>query len=114
MELKDFIKGTISDIALAIKELNDEKAGIGLFVNPVDCHCLSKGLSETGDGRLVKDVEFNLSISASETTEAGGGIKINVLKAGISNEANNSTISTVRFSIPVSFPGCEGPKRDFS
>lgn len=50
MELKDFIKGTISDIALAIKELNDEKAGIGLFVNPVDCHCLSKGLSETGDG----------------------------------------------------------------
>ena len=24
MELKDFIKGTISDIAMAIKELNDE------------------------------------------------------------------------------------------
>lgn len=114
MELKDFIKGTIADIAIAIKELNEEGTSIGLLVNPVDCHCLSKGFSETGDGRLVKDIEFNLSISASDTTESGGGIKINVLKAGISNETNNSTVSTIRFSIPVAFPGCDAPKRDYS
>ena len=34
MELKDFIKGTISDIAMAIKELNDEVSDTGLLVNP--------------------------------------------------------------------------------
>lgn len=32
----------------------------------------------------------------------------------ISNEANNSTVSTIRFSIPVVFPGCDAPKRDYS
>lgn len=31
----------------------------------------------------------------------------------ISNEANNSTVSTIRFSIPVVFPGCDTPKRDY-
>lgn len=115
MELKDFVKGTISDIALAIKELNDEKSNIGLLVNPNNYDQVKADkYSFIGDGRLVKDIEFNLSISASDTTEAGGGLKINVLKAGISNETNNSTISTIRFSIPVVFPGCDAPKRDYS
>jgi hypothetical protein len=115
MELKDFVKGTISDIALAIKELNDEKSNIGLLVNPNNYDQIKANeFLFIGDGRLVKDVEFNLSISASDTTEAGGSLKINVLKAGISNEANNSTVSTIRFSIPVVFPGCDAPKRDYS
>lgn len=99
---------------MAIKELNENSKDSGLLVNPSDCHTLSNGLAETGDGRLVKEIEFNLSISASDITEAGGGLKINVLKAGISNETNNSTISTIRFSIPVAFPGCIAPRRDYN
>ena len=114
MELKDFIKGVISDIALATKELNEEYSDTGLLVNPANCHDIAKGLSETGDGRMVRDIEFNLVISASNTTNAGGGLKINVLRAGIDNEVNNSTISTIKFSAPVAFPGSEGPRRDFS
>ena len=114
MELKDFIKGTISDIALAIKELNAEHGSDGLLVNPRGCYSIPNAFASTADDRLVKDMEFNLSIGASDTTEAGGGLKINVLKAGISNETNNSTISTVRFSIPVAFPGCDGPPKDCS
>jgi len=115
IELKDFIKGTISDIALAIKELNEENADIGLLVNPNNYDQIrTNEYSLIGDGRLVKDIEFNLSISASDTTEAGGGLKINVLKAGISNETNNSTVSTIRFSIPVVLPGAACPKRDYS
>lgn len=114
MELKDFIKGVISDIALATKELNEEYSNTGLLVNPANCHDIAKGLSETGDGRMVRDIEFNLVISASNTTNAGGGLKINVLRAGIDNEVNNSTISTIKFSVPVAFPGSEGPRRDFS
>ena len=111
MELKDFIKGTISDIAMAIKELNDEVSDTGLLVNP-DNHEQDKAGNSSfiGDGRIIKDIEFNLSLSASDTTEAGGGLKINVLRAGISNE----TVSTIRFSIPVVFPGCCAPKRDYS
>lgn len=114
MELKDFIKGTISDIALAINELNEEYRDKGILVNPANCHDISKGVSETGDGRLIRDIEFNLVISASNTTSAGGGLKINVLKAGIDNQINNSTLSTIKFSVPVAFPGIDGPKRDYS
>lgn len=115
MELKDFIKGTISDIAIAIKELNEEKSDIGLLVNPNNYDRITKAVfSMIEDGRIAKDIEFNLSISASDTMETGGGIKINVLKAGINNETNNSTISTIKFSIPVVLPGVDCPVRDYS
>lgn len=114
MELKDFIKGTISDIAIAIKELNNEKSDMGLLVNPNNYDCIIKDEYSIGDGRVVKDIEFNLSISASDTTEAGGGIKINVLKAGINNETSNSTVSIIKFSIPVVLPGINCPIRDYS
>lgn len=114
MELKDFIKGTISDIAIAIKELNNEKSDMGLLVNPNNYDRIIKDEYSIGDGRVVKDIEFNLSISASDTTEAGGGIKINVLKAGINNETSNSTVSIIKFSIPVVLPGINCPIRDYS
>lgn len=56
MELKDFVKGTISDIALAIKELNDEKSNIGLLVNPNNYDQIKANeFLFIGDGRLVKD-----------------------------------------------------------
>ena len=73
MELKDFIKGTISDIAMAIKELNNEVSNTGLLVNP-DNHEQDKAGNSSfiGDGRIIKDIEFNLSLSASDITEAGG------------------------------------------
>ncbi len=82
MELKDFIKGTISDIATAIKELNEEKSDIGLLVNPNNYDLITKReYSTIGDGRIVKDIEFNLSISASDTTETGGGYKNKCLES---------------------------------
>ncbi|WP_032557355.1 hypothetical protein [Bacteroides fragilis] len=67
MELKDFIKGTISDIAMAIKELNNEVSNTGLLVNP-DNHEQDKAGNSSfiGDGRIIKDIEFNLSLSASD------------------------------------------------
>lgn len=115
MELKDFIKGTISDIAIAISELNEDYASIGLVVNPKDAYTPSADVSRingNNDERLVKEVEFNLSISASDTKEGVAGIRINVLSAGINNETNNSTVSTVKFSIPVVYPGSIALKKN--
>lgn len=113
MELKDFIKGTITDIATAIKELNEENNDISLFVNPRNFYITErKNEKICGDGRLVEYVDFNLSISASDKKETGGKIAITVLNAGLQNEYNNSTVSTIKFSIPIIFPGSDGPTPD--
>lgn len=108
MELKDFIKGAISDISNSVIELNNEFKDKDVIINPIaDSVGGDKEYIYYRDGRQIQKIDFNLSVSASETVEAGGGIKINVLKAGISNENNNQTISTIRFSLSIVLPTCK-------
>lgn len=108
MELKDFIKGAISDISNSVIELNNEFKDKDVIINPIaDSVGGDKEYIYYKDGRQIQKIDFNLSVSASETVEAGGGIKINVLKAGISNENNNQTISTIRFSLSIVLPTCK-------
>lgn len=103
MELKDFIKTAIRDISDAVTELNDEMGEKGLIVNPTPDDHLD-GMIYTDDGAWIQKVDFNLSISVSDTTECGGGIKINILKAGINNEVNSQTLSSIQFSLNVVLP----------
>lgn len=107
MELKDFIKGTISDISEAIVDLNDRWKDKGLVVNPkkINFHC--EHLSRYEDGRYVQKINFNLIVSASDKNEVGGGVRINVLKAGLSNESKTNNTSSIEFSIPVIYPSGE-------
>ena len=107
MELKDFIKGTISDISNAIVELNEDWSKRGMVVNPRNIKFHNEKLSRYEDGRYVQKINFNLVISASDRNETGGGIMINVLKAGLSNESKTNNTSSIEFSIPVVYPSGE-------
>ena len=111
IELKDFVKGVISDIALAIQELNNDYAGIGLAVNPIGVHHGPSDITIAHDMRLIREVEFSLSITSSNASNAGGGVKLSVLNAGVDNKDEKSTASIIRFSIPVVYPGVELPHR---
>ena len=104
MELKEFIKETISSIADAVYELNEEKSENGLIVNPSKMKWKGESNDLYEDGRIIKNIEFNLSVQASDKNGTGIGLKINIVNAGIGNEKTNSTISTIKFSIPVAFP----------
>ncbi|MFT0551416.1 trypco2 family protein [Bacteroides thetaiotaomicron] len=104
MELKEFIKETISSISDAIYELNEEKTENGLIVNPSKIKWKGETNDLYEDGRIIKNIEFNLSVQASDKNGTGVGLKINIVNAGIGNEKTNSTISTIKFSIPVAFP----------
>lgn len=103
MELKDFIKTTIRDISDAVTELNDEMGDKGLIVNPIPNN-YSEGMIYTEDNRWVQKIEFNLSVTTSDKTEAGGGLKINIIKAGISNAKNDESTSSLRFHVTVALP----------
>lgn len=105
MELKDFIKGAIKDISEAITELNEEMGDSGLRVNPIVDNPMDNVKYAT-DGRIVQDIDFNLQVSASEKTDTGGGVSINVLKAGVNNATDNATVSTIHFQIAVTLPTC--------
>jgi len=106
MELKEFIKEVVKSISDAVNELNNDSTPEGLIVNPK--------LGLNGDGRNTTRIDFNLSVSDSDKTNAGGGLKINVISAGINKETNNNTISTVSFCLDVILPGADAPERNYS
>lgn len=115
MELKDFIKGTVTAISESITELNEE-LGDKASVSPSnfkwdgDNALPDKGLVVTTKiinkkehVRQVIDVEFNLSITEVKSNVKGGGVKIKVVDAGVNSKKEIENFNTVKFSIPVAF-----------
>ena len=104
MELKDFIKKTVTEISSAIIELNQDKdVKFGLAINPIpDNHV--EGTKYTNDGRVIQDIEFNLQVSVSEKTDIGGKLGIKVLNVGMSNGKSEETVNTIKFSLSVALP----------
>ncbi len=104
MEIKEFIKEVIGDITDAVIEINSEKRSSGVIVCPSKFSSKGEIFSITEDGRMVRNVDFNLSVVVSGKNEANAGLKISIARVGIGNETTNSTTSTISFSIPVAFP----------
>lgn len=88
MDIKDFIKGTISGISDAVRELNAEKGKEGLVIAPSNYKHIEKvSYLKLHDERVVEMIEFNLAVTVSDKSNTGGGLKISVLNAGINSEA---------------------------
>lgn len=95
MELKDFIKNVLSDIANAVKESQTELKDVAI-VNPPSS--TSQYAGGTISHYAIKDVEFDIALSAS--SEKGGKAGISVLAGNLASTSREST--RVKFSIPVS------------
>ena len=96
MDIKTFVTTTLREIIEGIEdaatEVKQETSGDGA-VNPV-----------RREGRKINNIDFDLAVTTSETAEAGGGIKVMGIGAtgGLATEA--STVSRIKFQVPVRFP----------
>jgi hypothetical protein len=101
LELEEFIRTSLLQIMKAIKsaaeEWGAEGSGEGV-INP------------SWDGpedfrNRVRDVTFDIAVTAASKTEGGGGGGIRVLALDFSGKAahssENSTASRISFSIPI-------------
>ena len=119
MELKDFIKGVISDITNAVKECQEELDN-GAIVSPVNGKSVEVAHTVQGD-KKISYVDFELAVTASSETSANGerkgGIEVKSSFLGfqiggkiddrVTNESNkqiNENISKIKFSIPIIYP----------
>ncbi len=117
MELKEFIKGTITAIAESVEELNlDLKDQVE--VNPKGVHSLGDcktttdvlvNVLEYHEGTitpkwctLIQNIEFNLVITEAKSNQKGGGLRIEVFSAGVNTKKEIENMNTVKFSIPIS------------
>lgn len=109
MELKDFIKATITGIVAAVDELNEELKETGAVVDPhyvrFEGDNINKMLyndsSKAKQESFVHEIEFNLTVSEMNRTDGKAGVAIKVIEAGVSSKAGTESQNTVKFSIPV-------------
>ena len=109
MDIKDFIKSTVTQISEAVKELNEELSnnGEGTIVNPYNVQRHQKVTSESGWGTIT-DINFDLCVTAESGKEASGkvGVFSSIVGWGVSGKEDNSnkSISRIQFTIPVMLP----------
>lgn len=103
MELKEFVKTAIRDIANAVSELNEEMSSTGLLVNPIPNNH-QNDMVYSSDGRCLQKIEFNVSVTTSETTEGGGNLKLYVAKADLNKKVSDESVNSLKFHITVALP----------
>ncbi len=119
MELKDFIKKTLLDIAGAIKETN-ENNDTNIIVNPKEVSGSAKESQqayssdehgETVDVRPIQKIRFDIAVTTGGSVqgEAGTGINVAGIKLGGSGKATDKheNVSHIQFEIPIALPNGE-------
>ncbi|MBU2998965.1 hypothetical protein KO491_03875 [Roseovarius nubinhibens] len=110
MDIKDFIKETISGIVEAAHELHAELDSKSIYINPprsVSHPGLFDENSPAQTHRQIQEIEFDIAVTASSDTKAGGKAGLRILEIGATAEGAHSRaseeVSRVKFTIPVTF-----------
>lgn len=115
MELKEFIKEAVSQIADAVTELNEGTTEFKLIANPIRTSSGdSSDLIILDDGcRKITNIDFNLSLTTSENkgSDAKIGVFASVVGIGASSNENaqNESVSKINFTLPVLLPSKRAP-----
>ncbi|AIT09584.1 hypothetical protein LO80_06140 [Candidatus Francisella endociliophora] len=129
MNLKDFIKETITQIGESIIEIQEhfDNGRIDAIVNPREIEKSSNPnypaqykttyitwgterikKEKKDDPRVVNDIEFDVAVTVEQDDTKGVGGKLKVFGAGIGAEANQinklANVSNVKFKIPFVMP----------
>ncbi|EJG1555236.1 hypothetical protein [Vibrio parahaemolyticus] len=101
MELKEFIATTLGEIQEGVQIAINEtiKNGVNGAINP------SWGGKKGMNNTLIKEVHFDIAVTASDEEKSGikGGIKVVGISIGGDDTASTTTsrVSRIQFSIPV-------------
>lgn len=113
MDLKDFVRESLVQIANGISEANAALEGTSAAVNPHNVQAYSteaKAYGRLNDAFKEKDalvelVEFDVAVTTESGTQTGGGIKISVASIGVGAEGKStgsqSRESRIKFRVPM-------------
>ncbi|MDC1812323.1 hypothetical protein POZ03_17825 [Bacteroides uniformis] len=115
MELKEFIKESLSQIIDAVIETQDKYKETNVLICPDDIQGKDNNLHIDNENLYqcysrytrVQNIEMDIAISVTEKEGNKSGIGIaKIINAGISSEnaQQNESISKIKFSIPIVLP----------
>jgi hypothetical protein len=117
MDLEEFVASTLTQISAGIAKAQEQAAASGAWINPAGKLSSSEERSaievDVNAYAYLETVEFDVAVTIGkdESAGAGGGIKVLGLQlgAGADVKYENSSVSRVKFSIPVSWPADRDP-----
>lgn len=115
MELKEFIKESLSQIIDAVKETQEKYKDTNVVICPDNIQEVKSGLyifdeneyNNYSSRSKVQNIDMDIAISVTEKEGNKSGLGIaKIINAGISSEntQQNESISKIKFSIPVVLP----------
>ena len=101
--LKDFIAQSISQIMDGVREAQDDAEHKGGIVDPIDDPGRRSGTYRL---RVRQDVEFDVAVTVrrQRPVASAGAFGVFVLRSKGDSNAEDSTTSRIRFTVPVIFP----------
>jgi hypothetical protein len=107
MELKEFIKLSIRDIALAINEVNADSHGT-YEVKPQNiteaANALYAKTTVVSAGKVVTLLKFDLSVESSNGGGGSIGVRLNVIEGSIGKSKRILEGNRISFTLPVVLP----------
>jgi len=111
MKLQEFVSETLKEIIAGVKESQKYAESEGAWISP---HMFAHGdktsiryIAEKG-GANIEQIEFDVAVTSTEgsATEAGAGIFVAAIGLGAKgkSDTSSSSISRIKFSIPLGLP----------
>lgn len=115
MELKEFIKESLSQIIDAVKETQEKYKDTNVVICPDNIQEVKSGLYILDENEYdnyssrskVQNIDMDIAISVTEKEGNKSGLGIaKIINAGIlsENAQRNESISKIKFSIPIVLP----------
>ena len=116
MELRDFVAESIKQIVDGVNEAKAYAAEKGARINPErqSFHASSAGgRYDTKSGASIETIEFDVAVTVTEGTQTKGGIGIFTGFVGLGShgqsDALNSSVTRLKFVVPVALPCTPNP-----
>ena len=112
MELQEFVTTALKQIVDGVRDAQSSISGDGEINPHLWSHgrkeAASHGILESTGGKWVHLVEFDVAVTAGEATGNRGGIGVVVGAVALGSQrtanAESSTVSRIKFSVPVAYP----------
>ena len=113
-ELRDFVSMILREIVLGVKDAQPLVEEQGSFLVPrVDSKTTRMSLPIAGPGlRIVDYVEFDVALTAIKGDDTNLGVTLSVINIGGGTKDEQSTVSRVKFKVPISLPLSPSAKFD--
>lgn len=112
MELKEFIKETITQIVEGVVEAQRQIATHGAEINPKKVEFKEAGQYNYHNNGKPHYVEFDVGLTSTQKSGSteGIGVFLGSISLGKKNDdgAEHSAVSRIKFSLPLVLPSGEG------